>query len=285
MIQGATRTIDLVMYELEDKAIEADLAAARARGVVVRVLLSPGYEGEPSAINEAAYDALRARGAAVRWSPDYFALTHEKSLVVDGAQALIMSFNLLPKYYPTGRDFAIVDNDPHDISAMEDAFNADWQGSVVTASAGQDLVWSPGSRSAITALIDRATFSLDLYNEEMADSDIVSALIRAAARGVAVHIVMTYSPNWKSSFEELAAAGVSIRTYGTDASLYIHAKMIVADGAQENAARAFVGSENFSATSLDQNRELGIIVSNMDIIQSLEATFDHDWDGATPFKR
>lgn len=279
MIQSATTSVDLVMYELEDSAIEADLSAAHKRGVAVRVLLSPGYEGEPSAVNEAAYDVLRDHGVAVRWSPDYFALTHEKSLVVDDAEALIMSFNFVPKYYPTGRDFGIFDRNTSDIAAMARAFNADWQGSGGAADAASDLVWSPGSRVAITALINGAHDTLDIYNEEMADDGIINALLAAASRGVVVRIVMTYSPDWKSAFKKLIGAGVDIRTYSASASRYIHAKMIIADG-----ARAFVGSENFSATSLDNNRELGIIISSEAIIQSLEQTFDSDWQLASPFK-
>lgn len=280
MVRGALNSIDLVMYELEDKAIDADLITAAKRGVAVRVLLSPGYEGEPSAINEGAFETLSANGVLVRWSPGYFALTHEKSLVVDDATALVMSFNLVPKYYPTGRDFGVVDRDARDVAAMEDAFNTDWQGNDAPAPAGDNLVWSPGSRTAIIAMINDASASLDIYNEEMADDGVVSALVSAARRGVAVRIDMTYSRNWKSAFTVLADANVDIRTYGASAPFYIHAKMIITDG-----VRAFVGSENFSETSLDKNRELGVMVSNQDIIQSLEAVFETDWEGAKVLER
>jgi phosphatidylserine/phosphatidylglycerophosphate/cardiolipin synthase-like enzyme len=54
--------------------------------------------------------------------------------------------------------------------------------------------------------------------------------------------------------------------------LYAHAKAIVADG-----QRAFVGSENLSAASLDRNRELGVIVADRRAIATLQATFAADW--------
>jgi cardiolipin synthase A/B len=280
LINGASRSIDLVMYELEDNAIESALAAAEKRGVSVRVLLSPGYQGEPSAVNDAAYETLRALGVAVHWSPDHFALTHEKSLVVDANEALIMSFNFVPKFYPTGRDFGVIDRDKKDVAATESTFNVDWEGSGATAPVGKDLVWSPGSRIALIQLIESAQASLDIYNEEMADAVVTNALIRAAERGIVVRVVMTYSPDWKTAFGELVAHGVVVKTYPAHAALYIHAKMIVADN-----ARAFVGSENFSLTSLDKNRELGIIIINTNIIQSLESTFENDLSGATMFKK
>ncbi|HLL51444.1 MAG TPA: phospholipase D-like domain-containing protein, partial [Thermomicrobiales bacterium] len=58
---------------------------------------------------------------------------------------------------------------------------------------------------------------------------------------------------------------------------YIHAKIIVADG-----ERAFVGSQNLSATSLDQNRELGIIVDDPVNLARLMRTFEADFRSATP---
>lgn len=114
--------------------------------------------------------------------------------------------------------------------------------------------------------------------EEMADMNVVKALIDAAERGISVNIDMTYSDQWQRAFEELTTAGVHVRTYDPKALLYIHAKMILVDG-----ARAFVGSENFSQDSLDYNRELGIVLTDPKIIAALAATFDSDWKSATLF--
>jgi phosphatidylserine/phosphatidylglycerophosphate/cardiolipin synthase-like enzyme len=295
MINGATKSVDLVMYELDDAQVEAALAADERRGVAVRVLLSAGYDGASSTVNGPAYNFLLAHGVAVRWSPSYFSLTHEKSLVVDGSRALIMTFNLTSKYYATGRDFGIVDGDTRDITAMERTFGDDWKGSDGGSGgsgnaslggnhgdAGDDLVWSPGSEPALITLINSAQKSLYIYNEEMADMDVTKALIDAAERGVAVYVVMTGADEWKWDFAELATAGVHVRTYADDASapLYIHAKVIVADEGSLSA-RAFVGSENFSAASLGENRELGIMISDPMIIKSLMKTFSADWRNAS----
>src|ERR1035441_9353137 len=116
----------------------------------------------------------------------------------------------------------------------------------------------------------------------MADMDVTKALIDAAEHGVAVYVVMTSADEWKWDFAELATAGVHVRTYpDTPDALYIHAKVIVADG-DSASVHAFVGSENFSAASLGENRELGIMISDSTIIKSLMKTFVADWRGATP---
>ena len=47
MINGAKKSIDLVMYEFGDDEIESALAAAEKRGVAVRVILDGGYQDVP----------------------------------------------------------------------------------------------------------------------------------------------------------------------------------------------------------------------------------------------
>jgi phosphatidylserine/phosphatidylglycerophosphate/cardiolipin synthase-like enzyme len=279
MIQGATKSIDLVMYELEDTQIESALVLAEKRGIAVRVLLNEGYYGaQPSKESEAAYQYLQSGGVTVNWAPSYFALTHQKTLIVDGSQALIMTFNLTSQYYSTSRDFGVVDKDQADVSAIEATFDDDWQSIKDTASQGDDLVWSPGADTVVLSMINNSRKSLYIENEEMSDTPVVDALIAAAQRGVTVEVVMTDSSDWTANFTKLKAAGVGVRTYAASASLYIHAKIILADGTS-----ALVGSQNFSASSLKDNRELGIMLSDTNILNSLSSTFESDWNGGMPF--
>ncbi|MFZ0381961.1 MAG: phospholipase D-like domain-containing protein, partial [Solirubrobacteraceae bacterium] len=114
---------------------------------------------------------------------------------------------------------------------------------------------------------------MDVYNEEMDETDIERALEVDARRGVNVEITMTADSSWDQAFSELVAAGVHVRTYAADAALYIHAKMIL------TSTSAFLGSEDFSDESLFDNRELGIVLSAPRIIASLRHTFDADYAG------
>ncbi len=279
MIANASSSVDLVMYQLEDTNVEQALATDASRGVAVHVLLNEGYYGKKeNTKNDAAYQFLSQHGVAVRWTPTYFALTHEKSIVIDGREVVIMTLNLTPQYYASGREFAVTDQDQADASAAEAAFTNDWNATQSPAPNGDSLIWSPGSENAMLSLINNAKSSLDIYNEEMADNQITSALESAAQRGVTVRIDMTNSSEWKSAFTALTQAGAQVRTYAANAPLYIHAKMILVDGSS-----AFVGSENFSSNSLQKNRELGIIISDPATANELEQTFTKDWSGATVF--
>jgi Phosphatidylserine/phosphatidylglycerophosphate/cardiolipin synthases and related enzymes len=52
--------------------------------------------------------------------------------------------------------------------------------------------------------------------------------------------------------------------------LYMHAKMIA-------GKKTFIGSENFTKSSLNRNRETGIILTGMFKTSRLKNTFSSDW--------
>jgi len=277
-INNAKTSIKLVMYQLEDSSVEQALVQAKQRGVIVQVLLNKGYYGEQSIDNEAAYTYLENNGVTVHWTPSYFALTHQKTMVIDNQSAYILTFNFTPQYYTSSRDFGIVDTDSNDVNAIDATFTADWNNQQITPSDGDDLVWSPGSQNTMLNLINGAQHSLDIYNEEMDDGPVETALENAAKRGVTVDVVMTNSSEWDTAFSQLKTSGVSVHVFAANASEYIHAKMILADG-----NRAFLGSENFSSSSLNKNRELGIVTNDPAIISSLRVTFSGDYVAASSY--
>lgn len=284
-IAKAAKSIDLVIYELDDTEVEQALCDAHARGIEVRVLIEnvSTYGKRP---NQRAYDALGACGVAVKWAPNHFALVHQKTLVTDDAQAIIMTFNLMSKYYASSRDFGVIDTDPKDVAAIAATFDADWAGQRTTAGAGSALVWSPDSAPALLALMASASSTLDVYSQLMSDRRMIDALKATDQRGVRVRVIMTYATNWKEALNELTEAGVEVRTYSSSASRYIHAKAMVADSSPSNklgTGVAFVGSENFSRASLDANRELGLFIARPEVVDELEATFASDWALARPY--
>ncbi len=282
-IMSAQHTLDMTMYELTDTTAEQDLAAVAASGVTVRVILDYNLE---KSNNQAAYTYLNAHGVQCHWAYTTYAATHQKTITIDSAysnaQTAIMTLNLTSQYYSTSRDFAIIENDPNDIAAIETTFQADFNSSPITPPDGDDLVWSPtNSQSTMLALINGAQHTLLVENEEMSDTNIVNALVSAAKRGVNVQIIMnagTYTSEWA----EITAAGGNVSVYpATTNGLYIHAKIIVADYGY-SAGQFFQGSENFSNASLTENRELGMIINNLPIMASLAGTLTADFNGGQP---
>ena len=277
LMSSPQHTLDMTMYELSDPQAVDILEADARRGVMVRVLLDRDYE---SSFNQPAFTALSSNGVHVRWAPSG-TIFHQKTITVDDRTSAIMTLNLTSAYYSTSRDFAVITTDARDVAAIEQVFDGDWSGSGPPAAGptGLDLVWSPGAQGPIVSLIDSARSSLLVENEEMDDPAVTSALEDAAQRGVTVDVVMTYSSSWAGAFGQLVGAGVKVSTYPSDGSLYIHAKVIVADGAS-----LILGSQNFSVSSLDYNRELGIITSDPALVGAVSQTVSADFAGATPFR-
>jgi phosphatidylserine/phosphatidylglycerophosphate/cardiolipin synthase-like enzyme len=282
LIRSAKRSIDVTMYELTDPKSEQFLAQAAASGVAVRVILDQHLE---KSRNTPAYDYLDSHGVEVHWASPKYAATHQKTITVDRAVAAIMTLNLTSQYYRTDRDFIVLDNDPIDIEAIEETFEADFTNSPVNPPPGSSLVWSPtNSQSVILGLIGSTMRSLLIENEEMGDSRVVKALAAAGRRGVLVQVVMTNSADeYAAEFDELTAAGVQVSTYASNANPYIHAKVILADSGKPGA-QAFLGSENFSNASLTRNRELGLILSDPASLQSLKRTLTNDFLHAKPWR-
>jgi phosphatidylserine/phosphatidylglycerophosphate/cardiolipin synthase-like enzyme len=178
----------------------------------------------------------------------------------------------------------VVDTGAADIAAITTVFNADFAHQAVTPGDGDDLVWSPtDSQTHLLAVINGARASLRLLQEEMSDTAVINALVSAAKRGVDVQLTgENEDGEYDSEYTKLADAGVHISYYSSSTGFYIHAKVIEADFGT-SAAKAFIGSENVTANSLNDNRELGLIVSTPAILSSIEATFSTDFSDGTPF--
>ena len=130
-----------------------------------------------------------------------------------------------------------------------------------------------------TSLITAATKTLDIYCEEVDDPGTLGAMVAAVKRGVKVRFIAAVLSG-QGQVNGNARGITYLQTGGVSAVcksfLYIHAKMVLADYGTANP-QAFIGSENFSCVSLDDNRECGILVTESPILDRLQATYVSDW--------
>lgn len=271
-IERARRSIDVSVYELSDPTLERDLVARAREGVVVRVLLNSAYDGREE--NAAAANLLRAGSVHVAWAPAE-TIFHAKYVVVDDRTAYIGTGNFVSYDYNSTRDFWIKDTTPSDVSAIADTFDADFANRSDAPVPSGGLVWSPGSTGALVGLIDSATSSVLVENEEMDNAAVEQALSGDARRGVDVKVVMTYSSEWSSALNALTRAGVHVSVLNSS-QVYIHAKVICVD-CRASAGTVFIGSENFSTSSLSYNRELGVVTTSLNAVHAVRGAVDSDY--------
>jgi Putative Ig domain/PLD-like domain len=275
-VNSATSSIDVTIYELNDVTLENDLVSREKAGADVRVILDQAQKS----YNTAAYNLLTAGGVGVVWSSTAFTYTHQKTITVNNDESYISTGNFDNTYYATSRDYGVFDTDANDVAAIVAVFNADYTHTSITPSDGDDLVWSPtDSQTHLLALIDGAQHSLDIEQEEFSDTTLVNAIVADENRGVTVRVVIEDPSEYSSELNEITAAGGKVTGYSSSTGFYIHAKTVIADYGY-STAKAFVGSENFSSGSLNDNRELGMITTDSGVVTGLETTFDGDFSGS-----
>ena len=277
-IEGANSSIEVEVYILSDRTIIHALEDAAGRGVDVRLLLEPKPFGGGAVSAQQTLQELQAAGVNAESADPAFHYTHEKALVVDGATAYILTANLSRSGLggsasSANRDYGVIDTNAEDVAAVAAIFHADWSRAPYTASDPRLVVSPLNARASLAALIASAHSSLLVEDEEMYDQPSENALIAAARRGVNVEVLLPPAGSSSSSYgadvTRLTRGGVHVRYISTP---YMHAKLILADG-----ALAFTGSENFSSTSLDENRELGLMLAGPSALATLGATFARDW--------
>ncbi len=277
-IEGARDSIRLKIYLITQDAVVAALAQAVQRGVDVRVIIEeePYGGGESNAL---AKQALEAAGVQVRARPGAFVYSHEKSLVVDDRRAYLMTHNLTNSSFNRNREYMAIIEDPAVVREVAQVFDADWE-RVEPDLDSALLVWSPvNSRSSIETLVESAQVSLDVEHTSLLDERILGLLADAAQRGVRVRVTtpaILDPSEWEwEPVTKLHEAGVAIRFLDTP---YVHAKAIIVDGQV-----AMIGSQNLTANSLENNRELGIVFDDPAAVNRLARFFLQDWNNAEPW--
>lgn len=269
LIGQATQRVYMKVYLLTDEQVIDALKRAMTNGARVRAMLEEKPFGGAGTTKQ-MFQKLKDAGIEVKYTNPAFRFTHEKSFVIDD-QAVIMTANMTKAAFTRNRELLVITREPADVAEVAAAFEADWNREAFTPQRPH-LVWSPvNSRERINSVINAAMRTLDVYAEVAEDTRQIALMTEAVQRGVVVRLITSPSTTGESKgLDALQAGGVKVRYVR---SPYIHAKMFVADG-----AFVYTGSENITATSLDFNRELGILLSDGPAIQSMLQAFEKDWN-------
>jgi cardiolipin synthase len=296
-INAATTSVHMTMYILDNTSVVNALIARKKAGLDVRVVMNQTFPTGTVQSNPTTYTKLTAAGIGVVWrngppgqaSGNY---THEKTFIVDGKVAWIMTLNLDASSAEYNREYLVVDTTAADVAEADAIFLADFAGTAT--SDGAPLVVAPNNaRSALVALIASATKTVDVEVEEFSDNannGVTAAVAAAAKRGVTTRVILaqgTPESAQTTAISTVKAAGAKVVVSGgtsgggTATNPYIHAKAITVDCSGTTCARAFLGSENFSGGSLGYNRELGVIIDSPTQIALVQTAINHDFSAGT----
>lgn len=279
-IAGATHSVWVEVYLLTDSRVIAALEDAERRGVDVRVMVEEHPFGGDVTVPQRTVQTLTTAGIQARFANPAYHFTHVKMLIIDRATVYVLTANLSRSGLggssaARNREFGVIDTHADDVAEAAAIFQADWNRTQPVLHDSNMVVSPVNARSKITELLEQARTSLLIEDEEMYDTASEDALIAAARRGVSVRLILPGSSDIEAAdASRLKAGGVRI-VYVS--SPYMHAKVIIADD-----HLAFVGSENFSQTSLDKNREVGLLLADATALATLTGTFARDWAVGKP---
>ncbi|MCX6100646.1 MAG: phospholipase D-like domain-containing protein, partial [Candidatus Bipolaricaulota bacterium] len=302
--QAAT-SIDVLLASLDpagDPVADA-LVAAAARGVSVRVLLDQS-DFEPSITEKAAeaVEYLVAHGVEARLD-DPAITTHAKLAIVDRVTIIVGSTNW--------NSYALLEHRQADVRIDDDRVGATFaaffdrlwadpaaklpmtfdgvaipaEGPVLVAlpDAGQSTLYGSvvadllaSARESVHAVLYRV--SVYPQFEDSATTDLVSALIAAARRGLEVRALLDdcsfYADSAKANLESaiyLYQSGVDVRF--DDPAVTTHAKLLVIDG-----ETVVLGSTNWNYYSVERNIEANVALLRMpEIARPFEVYFAGLW--------
>lgn len=281
-INDAKKSLNIRMFLFTDPTLLDAVIAAQHRGVRVRVMLNPARRSGKSD-NETAQKALLAAGIEVRDSSPEFAVTHQKSMVIDDEIGFVESLNWETRDLTETRDYAVVTTKRSEVAEMVKCFNDDFEHRSFEPDGTSDLIWCPNNgRRRIAEFIDSARRKLWIQNERYQDTVIIERLVRAVNRGVKVHIMA--KPSHKLKAEKLVEGVGGLRIMEDVGAkvhrlknLKLHGKMLVAD-----ESRAIVGSINLTPGSFDSRRELAIETDSRSVVERMVDIFHHDWNHSDP---
>lgn len=293
LIDGAERSVDLIMYIFESDAASLSvlraLVAAARRGVRVRALIDSFGSGDTP---DALFAQLREAGGSAtffsrRWRSTYLIRNHQKLILIDDAVAITGGFNIADDYLSPPRsdcwlDIGIVIEGPSVARAAEwfaelNDYTVNHDGKLlllrrlirewpVDGGALSWLVGGPTQRLSPWARAVRADLEgarqLDMAMAYFSPGQgLLRRLGRVAQRGRARFVMAGKSDN-------AATIGASRLLYGyllrkrADVWEYrpckLHMKLIVVDDV------VYIGSANFDVRSLFVNVELMLRIADAD---------------------
>lgn len=268
LINNSKKEIYLETYMLTEKRIQEALVKAKKRNIVTKVILekSPYMANN---INNNSYEYLEKNKVDIHWSKkDNYSLNHSKVLIIDDL-SIISSGNFTYSTFTQNRDFFIFTYDKNINYWLKQNFYNDFEW-IKTDIQNDNLIISPKtSRLKFEKMFDKAENSIKMYFQYMLDDKLVEKIIKIKKdRNINIWIILADSSIQDENTKKLLDNWIEIEFIKKPK---IHAKAILIDDSY-----LYIWSINMSDNSIDNNREIWIILKEKNIIQEFLNIYNSD---------
>lgn len=258
-VKSAKKTIDIVVFRFDRREIETALEAAVERNVAVRALIAYTNRGGDKNLRKLERRFLEA-GIIVARTANDLSRYHGKMMIVDDRVLYLLSFNFIHQDIDESRGFGIVTKNAKFVRESRKLFEADAARQPYTAGLNTFVVSPLNARKELSAFIKKARKQLLIYDPQITDPQMIRLLQDRAKAGVDVRII-----------GKIAKLGSDLKAAPLT-TMRLHTRTMIRDHHQ-----AFVGSQSLRNAELTSRREIGLIVRDPKVVNTLVTVFEKDW--------
>ncbi len=271
-INNANKKIYLEVYILTEKRIIKALKDAFSRWVDVKIVLEKNVYWSPT-INRSSFEEIKKYGIPIVYaSEDNFIFTHSKLFIIDDFYFL-WTWNMTYSTFTTNKEFFIKWNNKQDLYDLEQIFLNDFNHTIYFT-CNTNLILSPDcSRFKLEFILKNAKKSIYIYTQSMDDSEIKKILLNKKQENIDIRLILWDKEKVKSNVEIIKLLKLNQIKYVSPKKPYIHAKVFIVD-----EKYIYIWSVNFTKNSMDNNREIGFVFINNEIVDKMTKLFLQDFN-------
>ena len=261
-IEGAKKSIQIVIFRFDRLEIEKALEDAVKRGVSVEALITFTNRGGEKNLRKLEMRFLD-RGVTVARTADDLVRYHGKMMIIDGKELHLLAFNYTQLDIERSRSFGVITRDKELVEEAGALFDADCKRRRYKPGSSRFLVSPLNAREELAAFIQAAKKELLIYEVKVSDPAMIRLLEEQAKTGVEVRVIGKMTRH---------SSQISVRKLP---KLRLHTRTMIRDKKE-----IFIGSQSMRELELDSRRELGVIFRDQELAERLITVFEDDWKGA-----
>jgi phosphatidylserine/phosphatidylglycerophosphate/cardiolipin synthase-like enzyme len=257
-IKQARKSVDILIFRLDRPEIARALGEAVVRGVRVRALTAHQNRGGTKSLRKLEMQLLEA-GVTVSRTADDLVRYHGKIMIVDSKVLHVYGFNFTGLDIEKSRSFGIVTKNEKLVSEAAKLFAADYDRQSYVPGCGRFVVSPENARDVLTKFLSGARRELLIYDPKVSDDAMLKVITARVKAGVEVRVIGKVESKWNLKCEKYPGKRLHIRA-------------IIRDG-----KRAFMGSQSLRRLELEKRREVGVIVTDQEVVAQMKGIFEDDW--------
>ena len=265
-IKNAKKNIYIEVYIFTNKNIRQAVIMAKKRWVEVKIVLEKNIYKSAN-LNMKTFLEFKKNWILVNWSnPKNFKLNHSKMMIIDD-ELIISSWNFTYSTFKKNIDFFIFTKNFNLKEKFKKIFLSDfeWKKDFVY---DHNIILSPNyTKEKFDILFNSAKISLQMYIPSVWDEFLEKILYLKNKKNIDLEIIFWDRKTNIENIQILKNAWIRVKVQKN-----IHAKAFLVD-----EKILYIWSVNFNKNSINQNREMWLLLKNPEIIKKFLVFFNQDF--------